>query len=148
MLGLHHLYVSCVQVNLFLINLLLCSTYDGGALLDYLADALCPNFFPPDQECSLPLYPGYYAGGPVDLTLPVIAENIGRPPLPHLAEGGRGAIVWTTSPLVMNLIQMKKPISQSPLTVIQNFNFDKGSIDKRLKELSRETEIRFGDLDE
>ncbi len=46
------------------------SPYDGQELLDLVAGALCPTFFPPGQECTLPLNPGQYGslvGGPLDI---------------------------------------------------------------------------------
>jgi hypothetical protein len=46
------------------------STYDGQELLNLAAGALCPNLFPPGQECTLPLNPGQYGslvGGPLDI---------------------------------------------------------------------------------
>jgi hypothetical protein len=53
------------------------STYAGQDILDILADTLCPAFFPPGQECTLPLNPGEYGslvGGPLDFTLPDIPD--------------------------------------------------------------------------
>ena len=58
-----------------------CSTYEGQDLLDTLADVLCPTFFPPGQECTLPLNPGQYGslvGGPLDITIPDIPDIIGK----------------------------------------------------------------------
>ena len=46
------------------------STYDGQELLNLVAGTLCPNLFPPGQECTLPLNPGQYGslvGGPLDI---------------------------------------------------------------------------------
>jgi hypothetical protein len=40
-------------------------------MLDALANSLCPSYFPPGQECTLPLKPGQYGslvGGPTDIT--------------------------------------------------------------------------------
>jgi hypothetical protein len=39
-------------------------------MLDALAYSLCPSYFPPGQECTLPLNPGEYGslvGGPIDI---------------------------------------------------------------------------------
>ena len=59
----------------------MCSDYDGQELLDVLAPALCPTFFPAGQDCTLPLNPGEYGslvGGPLDITLPNINDALGR----------------------------------------------------------------------
>jgi hypothetical protein len=76
----------CVGTVLFIFTchntLLFYSTYEGWELLDALAPTLCPAFFPPGQECSLPLNPGPYGshvGGTLDITLPEIPDIIGRP---------------------------------------------------------------------
>jgi hypothetical protein len=57
------------------------STYAGQDILDVLADALCPTFFPPGQECTLPLNPGQYGslvGGPLDFTLPDLPDILSK----------------------------------------------------------------------
>jgi hypothetical protein len=59
------------------------STYAGQDILDVLADTLCPTFFPPGQECTLPLNPGEYGslvGGPLDFTLPDIPDILCKYP--------------------------------------------------------------------
>ncbi len=46
-----------------------------------LADTLCPDFFPPGQECTLPLYPGQYGslvGGALDFTLPDLPDDLSK----------------------------------------------------------------------
>jgi hypothetical protein len=62
---------------------LLCSTYDGQELLEVLDGnlGLCPSYFPPGQECSLPLNPGTYGslvGGALDIVLPDIAHILSK----------------------------------------------------------------------
>ncbi len=76
--GVHPAIVSC---SLLLICLFLCSTYDIQFLLDALANSLCPIYFPPGQECTLPLYPGEYGslvGGPMEFELGDINETLGK----------------------------------------------------------------------
>ena len=58
-----------------------CSEYEGQELLDMWAPTLCPDYFPPEQDCTLPLNPGEYGslvGGPLDITLPEISDFIGK----------------------------------------------------------------------
>ena len=62
---------------------LLCSTYDGQELLDVLDGSLglCPTYFPPGQECTLPLNPGAYGslvGGDLYIVLPEIANDLSK----------------------------------------------------------------------
>jgi hypothetical protein len=62
---------------------LLCSTYDGQELLDVLDGnlGLCPAYFPPGQECTLPLNPGAYGslvGGDLYIVLPEIANELSK----------------------------------------------------------------------
>ncbi len=67
--------------SVLIIFIFLCSTYDIQYLLDVLADTLCPNFFPPDQECTLPLNPGHYGslvGGPMDFTFGDLNEVLSK----------------------------------------------------------------------
>jgi hypothetical protein len=59
----------------------MCSTYDGQELLDVLADTLCPDFFPPGQECTLPLYPGQYGslvGEPLDFVFGDLPDLVSK----------------------------------------------------------------------
>jgi len=69
----------CTQpsCSVLLICLFFCSTYDIEFLLDALANSLCPSYFPPGQECTLPLNPGEYGslvGGPMDFTFGDISD--------------------------------------------------------------------------
>jgi hypothetical protein len=73
------LFVS--KVPLFKLLFSFFSTYAGQDILDVLADALCPTFFPPGQECTLPLNPGQYGslvGGPLDFTLPDLPDILSK----------------------------------------------------------------------
>ncbi len=61
----------------------MCSTYDGQELLDVLDNSLglCPKYFPPGQECTLPLNPGAYGslvGGDLYIVLPEIANDLSK----------------------------------------------------------------------
>lgn len=64
-----------------------------------LAPTLCPTFFPPGQECTLPLNPGQYGswvGGAIDITLPELPDILGRLHASHpvsysvILGGGKG----------------------------------------------------------
>jgi hypothetical protein len=64
------------------------STYDGQELLDLVAGALCPTFFPPGQECTLPLNPGQYGslvGGPLDIVFGDLPDILSKQTLKKLA---------------------------------------------------------------
>jgi hypothetical protein len=59
----------------------LCSNYDGQELLNVLAPTLCPDFFPPGQECTLPLYPGEYGslvGGSLEIMYGELPDFLGK----------------------------------------------------------------------
>ncbi len=50
-------------------------------MLDALANSLCPSYFPPDQECTLPLNPGQYGslvGGPMDIVFGDLPDIISK----------------------------------------------------------------------
>jgi hypothetical protein len=75
LLGVHSVPLSLYSLFKLLFSFF--STYAGQDILDVLADTLCPTFFPPGQECTLPLNPGEYGslvGGPLDFTLPDIPD--------------------------------------------------------------------------
>merc|ERR1711915_814382 len=48
--------------------------YDGQTLLDEGAAFLCPDFFPENQACALPLNPGTYGGAAPPLVIPEIPD--------------------------------------------------------------------------
>jgi len=58
--------IPCIPINDLHIG---SCTYEAQHLLDKFADVLCPDYFPENQECTLPLKPGKY-GGLAEFVLP------------------------------------------------------------------------------